>query len=1001
MMRALVRIWARPSIWTRLSSILPASSCYLNQISRSQHELARGPRGRKAPQRGTNPVDGSVEDLSKILGESPIMKLPTVEDVVKTDTSNRELIDGILNRIEQRRDRLKHLAQLSPLYHDPPDMTQVRLFGQPVNEKRVTRLEVGDLVADKDGQLGVIVKVVRRGAFTSFILLTTSRSLRRVTASAIEFAIKEFTPEHIARNAVVYTALDANDALFEGTAIEDISAEDRNGRETLKLNAIVAPPAISRYVCQPLRLFQSEVLRLNSRIKNLVAEAHDDMASRDDYRVFSLFEICDNIMKKLAIDRSLHNVFYYTVLSSLDDDSVRWARTGRRRYMHVMYSATSHSAVEKYEKGAEYLRDINGPIVQEFIQKSRQLIRYYRNDIPHGKISQNATRVHSEMLGKDVAFYHPDVAFTEEEQAIIEVVKHFVFLCSAFREDQMTRAIVGRFVREIDMWNDQPVDHVVVYRYLYEIGVFSPWYNTAMLNPLDRLPVEDPASLKFKALENEIHNKAISLKDLNLEDSMSGLRHDFGDLPVYCIDGFGAEEIDDGISIEYVEGGEECWLHIHIADPAAVMPPSHPIAVQSAERVETIYGTVFSRPMIPEALSTLTGLVIKDGSDYCRALTFSAKVRQSDATLLDALVRPSIVRNVKSLIYEDVDSAMEWQMKCSDEGLPKRFQLPSNSSTLMNYGTADNLTSDDRNRLNEAYRIYRLLMLQRAKDRASVRPFSFASISVSSPPTINICDVSKERPLYYFPHLSPQANITFSNVVSRYLVAEFMILASRVAARFAAGRHIPLPFRVQDKVEGITSRQMLTDDDFTSHGFQKLKSPFSLGSVPTFYSTTVGPHFDIGARDGYARVTSPLRRYLDMVAHWQLEASIKGEPLPFSEEDIQNIVTRCETNLASNRHISLSNSLMWMGHGYKKLADRTQLRLTCFLLDNSQYPDATLAYCLEDMSRVDVKFGPSQKLKAGTFVVCNEIEVVDPVRKYLMLKAPDVLTEENVFTYRE
>ncbi|KAK9494663.1 hypothetical protein V1508DRAFT_412289 [Lipomyces doorenjongii] len=1003
MMRPLVRMCTRQSIWAHLSDSpgkFNASFVRRKQFSRSEHDFVRGTRGRKALQRGASQEQGSVEDLSKILTDSPILKLPTVEEVVKTDTSNRELIDGIIDRIERRRDRLKHLAELSPLYHDPPDMTRARLFGEPVREKRVTRLEVGDLVADNEGQLGVIVKIVRRGSFTSFILLTTARSLRRVTASAIEFAIKEFTPEFIARNAIVYTTLDENDALFEGTAMEDISAEDRKDTESSKVNAIVAPPAVSRYVCQPLRLFQSEVLRLNSRIRNLIAQAHDDLAAKDDYRIYSLFEICDHIMDKFAVDKSLLNVFYYTVLLSLDDDTVRWTRTGRRRYMHVMYSATSVATVEKYEKGAEYLRDVNGPIAQEFIQKSRRLIRYYRSNISQGKISEDVTRVHSERLGKDVAFYHPDVTFTEEEQAIIEVVKHFVFLCSAHREDQMTRAIVGRFVREVDMWNDQTVDHVVVYQYLYEIGVFSPWYNTAMLNPLDRLPLDDLTKLKFKVLEKEMDNKVVTLQDLNFEDSMNGLRYDFGDLPVYCIDGFGAEEIDDGISIEYIEGGDECWLHVHVADPSAVVPPDHPIAIEASDCVETIYGTAFSRPMVPEALATVSGLVIKDGSDYCRALTFSARVRTSDATLLDVMVRPSIIRNVKSLIYDDVDRAMGWKMDFSDEGLPKQFQLPPNSSTLANYGTVDSLTSDDRDRLNEAYRISRLLILRRAKERASVRPFSFASLTVSSPPTINISDVSTERPLYYYPELSPQVNISYSNVVSRYFVAELMILASRVAARFATERNIPLPFRVQEKVEGISSREMLTDDDFTSHGFQKLKSLFSLGSVPTFYSTTAGPHFDLGARDGYTRVTSPLRRYLDMVAHWQLEASIKGETLPFSEEDIKNIVTQCETKLAINRHISLSNSLLWMGKGYRELVEKAQLRLTCFLLDNSQYPDPTLAYCLDDMSRVDVMFGPSQKLKAGTFVVCNEIQVVDPVRKYLLLKAPEVLTEENVFTYQ-
>ncbi|KAK9244278.1 hypothetical protein V1506DRAFT_542006 [Lipomyces tetrasporus] len=1002
-MRTPARMCSRLSVWARLShppTQFNASSAALKQFSRSEHVVVRKPRGRKAPQRGAGPRQGPVEDLSKILTESPILKLPTVEEVVKTDASNRELINGIMQRIEQRRDRLRHLAQLSPLYHDPPDMTRARLFGEPVREKRATRLEVGDLVADSEGQLGVIVKIVRQGAFTSFILLTTSRSLRRVTASGIEFAIKGFTPGHVARNAIVYTTLDANDVLFEGTAMEDISAEDRKDSESSKVKAILAPPAVSRYVCQPLRLFQSEVLRLNARLRHLVAKAHDDLAAKDDYRTYSLFEICDHVMKDFAVDKSLLNVFYYTVLLSLDNDTVRWMRTGRRRYMHVMYSATSISAVEKYEKGAEYLRDIKGQIAQEFIRKSRRLVTYYRNNISEGNVSDEVTQVHSEILGKDVAFYHPHVSFTEEEQAIIEVIKHFVLLCSVHREDQMARAIVGRFVREVDMWNDQTVDHMVVYQYLYEIGVLSPWYNTALLNPLDRLPLEDPTKLKFKALEKEM-GKSDTLQDLTFEDSMSDLRHDFGDLAVYCIDDFGAEEIDDGISIEYVEGGNECWLHVHVADPSAVVPPNHPIAVKASDRVETIYGTAFSRPMIPEALATVSGLVTKDGSDHCRALTFSAKVRTSDAKLLEVMVRPSIIRNIKSLIYRDVDSALGWKLDFADEGLPKQFRLPPNHSAIVNYGSADSLTSDDRDRLNEAYRLYRLLILRRAKDRASVRPLSFASLSVSSPPTINIADVSTERPLYYYPEFSPQVNISYSNVVSRYFVAEFMILASRVAARFAKERNIPLPFRVQDEAEGTSSRERLGDEDFTTHGFQKLKSLFSLGSIPTFYSTTAGPHFDLGARDGYARVTSPLRRYLDMVAHWQLEASIKGEPLPFSERDIEKIVTECEMKLAINKHISLSNSLMWMGKGYKELADKGQLRLTCFLLDDSQYPDATLAYCLEDMSRVDVKFGPSQKLRAGTFVVCNDIEVVDPVRKYLLLRAPEVLTEDNAFTYQE
>src|SRR5208282_351061 len=33
---------------------------------------------------------------------------------------------------------------------------------------------------------------------------------------------------------------------------------------------------------------------------------------------------------------------------------------------------------------------------------------------------------------------------------------------------------------------------------------------------------------------------------------------------------------------------------------------------------------------------------------------------------------------------------------------------------------------------------------------------------------------------------------------------------------------------------------------------------------------------------GYVQVTSPMRRYLDILAHWQFEAHLRGSSLPFS-----------------------------------------------------------------------------------------------------------------------
>lgn len=51
----------------------------------------------------------------------------------------------------------------------------------------------------------------------------------------------------------------------------------------------------------------------------------------------------------------------------------------------------------------------------------------------------------------------------------------------------------------------------------------------------------------------------------------------------------------------------------------------------------------------------------------------------------------------------------------------------------------------------------------------------------------------------------------------------------------------------------------------------------------------------IGA-EGYVRATSPLRRYTDLLAHWQIKGTLghgSAQP-PFSKEDIQNLIGQTE-----------------------------------------------------------------------------------------------------------
>lgn len=100
---------------------------------------------------------------------------------------------------------------------------------------------------------------------------------------------------------------------------------------------------------------------------------------------------------------------------------------------------------------------------------------------------------------------------------------------------------------------------------------------------------------------------------------------------------------------------------------------------------------------------------------------------------------------------------------------------------------------------------------------------------------------------------------------SRMLVTEAMIMAGEAAARFARERELPFPYTTQDMAE--TSERAPAG----------LAAMYALRRTlrPRQYSSQPGPHGGLGL-EIYAQVTSPLRRYLDLVAHQQLRAFLRG-----------------------------------------------------------------------------------------------------------------------------
>ncbi len=112
---------------------------------------------------------------------------------------------------------------------------------------------------------------------------------------------------------------------------------------------------------------------------------------------------------------------------------------------------------------------------------------------------------------------------------------------------------------------------------------------------------------------------------------------------------------------------------------------------------------------------------------------------------------------------------------------------------------------------------------------------------------------------------------------SHELVTEAMLMAGEAAATYAIERGIPMPFTTQDPPE--TDER--PGDLAGMYALRRQLRPSQQSSAP-------GSHAGLGL-DSYIQATSPLRRYLDLVAHQQLRAHLRGDALLSTQDLVERI----------------------------------------------------------------------------------------------------------------
>lgn len=380
------------------------------------------------------------------------------------------------------------------------------------------------------------------------------------------------------------------------------------------------------------------------------------------------------------------------------------------------------------------------------------------------------------------------------------------------------------------------------FQMLVDLGIWNEHENLNLLR--SQVPIR---------FANEVLAAAQACLAEPIPDSMQELRKDLTHLHVYTIDDISTTEIDDGLSVETLENGSK-RIWIHIADPTRWVDPESLLDRDARKRGTSVYLPTGVIPMFPIELAAGPMSLIQ--SKVCHALSFAVDLDELGA-VANYEIMASLVKPNYRLTYEDVEEMLQLGVE------------------------------DDLDRLAEFARL-------RKKWRVAE-----GAIEIHLPDTTVKVDPRPE---------DQGGGVTLElmeDSFSRQLVAEMMILAGEVAARFAQTNNIPIPYRYQDQPElpPLDTLMLLPSGPVREFAICRCMTKGLLG----LYASR---HSGLGL-DAYAQVTSPIRRYSDLLAHWQIKAFLRDQALPFTAEMLTSILQAIDPAIWDANQVEKQSVRYW------------------------------------------------------------------------------------------
>jgi len=320
------------------------------------------------------------------------------------------------------------------------------------------------------------------------------------------------------------------------------------------------------------------------------------------------------------------------------------------------------------------------------------------------------------------------------------------------------------------------------------------------------------------------------IKDLlsrfNQRNNINSLVKDLTHLKTYSIDDSQTVEIDDAISLEKISGQVKLW--IHVASPASYIQYQSVIDKKARKLISTVYLSSNTYYMLPEILIKNVFSL----SDKEKRLSLSLGVIfNDDGSVSSSEIVQSLIKVDYHLNYIEADELIDYA--------PKEEEDLSLISTILQNRKCWRKCSGAIEILESYGKII-------VKDKI---------------PSIKIID----------------------QTLSRQLISEAMILYGNIISNFTKLNNIPVPYRVQVNTDKVIENN---NNDSGNNVMSNFLLKKKIGK--SYYSINPISHFSLGLKS-YLHSTSPIRRYADLLVHYQLNRYLNNKVL-IPKEQVEKII---------------------------------------------------------------------------------------------------------------